>query len=157
MTSRVRSRSHASAFWKHTTSRDKSDFSFIIISQLRRPIKFKNIQVCYFVHSWYGPSEETGLWQLRKVSSVFKFHSIFWQPMIVMPCLYECWFITMWNVSKFCYVLYLSVSTFRQLLCCGFWSRWSWSVGSTFCQSTLPTGNSDRLCWDQGIASSVKV
>ena len=39
-----------SSIWKHTTSCDKGVFSFIIISQLRRPIELKFSQVCYFMH-----------------------------------------------------------------------------------------------------------
>ena len=45
----------------------------IINVQLRRPVELKYSQVCYFMHSWYTPSEKTGLWQLLIVSSVFKF------------------------------------------------------------------------------------
>ena len=40
-----------SSIWKHTTSCDMNVFSFIIISQLRRPIEFKLSQVCYFMHT----------------------------------------------------------------------------------------------------------
>ena len=44
-------------------------FSFIVISQLWRPIELKFSQVCYFMHM---RSEKTGLRQLPKVSTVFK-------------------------------------------------------------------------------------
>ena len=36
-----------SSIWRHTTLCDKV-FFFIIISQLRRPIELKFVQVCYF-------------------------------------------------------------------------------------------------------------
>ena len=36
-----------SSIWEHTTSCDNGVFSFIIISQLRRPIELKFSQVCY--------------------------------------------------------------------------------------------------------------
>ena len=39
-----------SSIWKNTTWCDKGVFSFIIISQLRRPIELKFSQVCYFMH-----------------------------------------------------------------------------------------------------------
>ena len=39
-----------SSIWKHQTSCDKGVSSFIIISQLRRPIELKFSQVCYFMH-----------------------------------------------------------------------------------------------------------
>ena len=39
-----------SSIWKHTTSSDKGFYSYIIISQLQRPIEFKFSQVCYFMH-----------------------------------------------------------------------------------------------------------
>ena len=63
-----------SSVWKHTTLCDKGVFSFIIISQLRRRIKLKFSQVCYFMcllrntgEKW----EDAGLWQLSIVSTVF--------------------------------------------------------------------------------------
>ena len=62
-----------SSIWKHTTSSDKMLFSFIIISQLRRPIELKFSQVYYFMHKLrYTPSKKTGIWQLPIVSRVFK-------------------------------------------------------------------------------------
>ena len=60
-----------SSIWKHTTSCDKGVFSFIIISQLRRPIELKLSQVCYFMHTcWDTPTVKAR--QLPTVSSVFK-------------------------------------------------------------------------------------
>ena len=62
-----------SSIWKHTTSCDKGVFSFIIISQLRRPIELIFSQVVYFkCICWDTSSEKTGLWQLPVVFSVFK-------------------------------------------------------------------------------------
>ena len=61
-----------SSEWKQTTLFDKGVFSFIIISQLRRPIELKFSRVCYFMHY----VEKHQLWrlvfdQLPIVSSVF--------------------------------------------------------------------------------------
>ena len=56
-----------SSIWNHSTSCDNSVFSF---HYYQRPIEFKFSLVCHFVHMLR--SEKTGLWQLPKVSSVFK-------------------------------------------------------------------------------------
>ena len=51
-------------------------FSFIIISQLRRPIiELKFSQVCIFMR-WDTLSEKTGLWQLPIVYTVFNWPNI---------------------------------------------------------------------------------
>ena len=42
--------SKSSIWWKHTTSCDKGVFSFIIISQIWRPIELKFPQMRYFMH-----------------------------------------------------------------------------------------------------------
>ena len=52
----------------------KGVFSFIVISQLRRPIELKFSKVCYFMHTvciWDTPGEKTGLRQLPIVPSDF--------------------------------------------------------------------------------------
>ena len=50
---------------------DKGVFSFINISQLRRPSELKYSQICYFMLR-YTNCEDYSLWQFPKVSSVFK-------------------------------------------------------------------------------------
>ena len=49
-TSSLKFKVSKSSIWKHTSSCDKGVFSFIIISQIRRPIELKFSQVCYFLH-----------------------------------------------------------------------------------------------------------
>ena len=63
------SRNQPSKFTQLRVTRE-TVFSFVIISQLRRPIELNFSQVCYFVHM-LRYSEKTGLWQLPIVSSVF--------------------------------------------------------------------------------------
>ena len=46
-------------------------FSFIVISQVQRPIELKFSQVCYFMH-WDTPTVKAKLWQLLIVSTAFK-------------------------------------------------------------------------------------
>ena len=62
-----------SSIWKHTTPCDKVFFSSIIISQLRRPIKFKFSQGSYFMHMLrYTKWEDLSL-HSPIVSHVFNF------------------------------------------------------------------------------------
>ena len=67
-----------SSIWTHTTLCDHGAtrvfFSFINISQLQRPIKLKFSQVVILCIKlcWDTPTVKTSLWQLPKVSSVFK-------------------------------------------------------------------------------------
>ena len=57
-----------SSIWTHTTSCDKGVYSFIIISQLWRPIELKFSQVCYFMHMLrYSKWED---WSLTITNSV---------------------------------------------------------------------------------------
>ena len=61
------------SIWKHTTMCDNSVFSSIIISQLRPPIELKFPHVfIFFLICWDTASEKTSLWQLSKVSRIFK-------------------------------------------------------------------------------------
>ena len=64
----IRSRSQTS---ESTPTCEKGVFYYIHICQLRQPIELKFSQVCYFMHTKDTPSEETGLWQLPIVSTVF--------------------------------------------------------------------------------------
>ena len=58
-----------SSTWKHTTSCDKGVFSSNFDDQLSSNFhRFVSLCIC-----WDTPSEKTDLWQLPKVSSVFKF------------------------------------------------------------------------------------
>ena len=62
-----------SSIRKHTTSYDKGVFSFIIISQLWRPLELKFSQVHILcILCWDTPTVKTSLWQLPIVSTVFK-------------------------------------------------------------------------------------
>ena len=58
-----------SSIWKHTTSCDKGVFSFIIVSQLRRPIELNISQVGYFMYIMlrYTKCED---WSLTITNSV---------------------------------------------------------------------------------------
>ena len=47
----LRPKTLKSSIWKHTTMCAKDVFSSINISNLRRPIEFKFLQVCYFVYT----------------------------------------------------------------------------------------------------------
>ena len=61
-----------SSIWKHTTKCNKGVFSFIIISQLRQPIKLKLSQVCHFMHMLrYTKWEHWSLTILTILSTVF--------------------------------------------------------------------------------------
>ena len=61
-----------SSIWKHTTPCDKGDFFLLLLSRNfddRLSSNFHRFILCI---CWDTPSEETGLWQLSIVSSVFK-------------------------------------------------------------------------------------
>ena len=63
-----------SNIWKHRTLCDKGVFSFIIISQLRRPIELKISQVCYYMHMLrYSKWED---WSLTITNSVHVFKQL---------------------------------------------------------------------------------
>ena len=67
--------------WKHTTCATRVFFLPLFTGNFRRPIESTFSQVCYFMRiCWHTPSENTGLWQLPKVSSAFKvsFQWFFW-------------------------------------------------------------------------------
>ena len=75
---RIRLEVGKTSIWKHTTSCDRGVFSFMVISQVWRPIELKFSQVCcYFMHMLRYTKLEDWSLTITIVSSAFNTHFIF--------------------------------------------------------------------------------